>query len=300
MVDVIVKPMSYGSIESKFTVNEFPDTVIATYHGSKVDGKILYLRDVVNVPFEQIEMVAKLFTPYFKMVHVLSTAKQIDILLDFISKNKSKKIVMLDAELYTYIKKVFSSKNGYYLASNIVSFRLSRVYDTDKNFIHYKPHAIDIPHDRDCVIVDHDIVYGGQYKLVGDILATFGNRIEGYTYKTINPETEELLDIKDFITFSGACHVYIKTSGLYIKDDSDTIRIMYNKLKPELFEKVTSIPSHEYQKFNSMLNDVCKTICSMNCDVVKTHSCLNDDCCTNRDYSFCGRGEYFNGDCTFC
>lgn len=181
-----------------------------------------------------IEHFTQCFAPHFKSVKVYSTCEQGEILDNFLKSKGIKKesIVSLDS----------CSGMVFPYTANI-----SRNFNLEGEFIGYVVRPEDrtfgnLPSNQQVYIYDHDVVYGGQFRFLKDMLEKFGCKVaNNYVFFKVDPATTELLDSKDFLS------EYNHTGGIVIEGT----RYGYNKCPPKFQTKLSSIDNLEM--FNSAL-----------------------------------------------
>lgn len=236
--------------------------VLCTIDGDNPNGKTLYLRDAVFTEINQlaqrlmiIHKFANLFKPYFKQIVVQCLKIQTYEMFEYLNKEEATKskdalptmYMMIDEEFYHTFTEGY---NRPITAANLVPCRVSRVYDYHTHeFAHYfaQNEQLNVPSGRNIVLLDHDIVYGGQYKLLGDLFKTFGNNVSMLTYMDVNPTTDELLDIKDFIIHNTTPDHVVRSAGVYLTEVRN--RVMYPETDRVLFSKLSSIPLEGIDEF---------------------------------------------------
>lgn len=151
---------------------------------------------------QAVENAALIFAPYFAEVEVLFASEQEKII------DKLKQIhpvVSLDKEI-----------------SGTYHLDVSRVYcsKTQKYLEHYiNPHnEVNTPFGVEVILYDHDIVRGYQFNKIKKELEDRDCIVHPFTFVKANKETEEVLDLRDFLLSD---FVFFKNSttqcGLLIK-----------------------------------------------------------------------------------
>lgn len=213
----------------------------------KPTQKKLYLRiskelDHIVDYRKAVEEVANIFAPYFSEVEVVFASEQSKI----VNKLRSiHPVVSLDKEI----------KGNYNLD-------ISRVYSvTYGEYVKHfesQDNAANIPHGLEVILYDHDVVKGYQINKVKNDLERNGCKVHVFTFIKADKNTEEVLDLRDFLLDSESYYPNDVSAGLLVnkynaQGTSQHYRVSYLH-SCVLFKERTSIPNEKKKEVKDKID----------------------------------------------